>query len=139
MKPINLSQTETPVIVKTRELCQTILDQPAYQTMKKTLQDFLAESTLRAHYQRLCDQQDALHHKHEHGEAITDEELAAFEKDESAFLNNPLAQGFIEAQRQMQKIEHTVTSYVRRTFELGRLPTADEVSDEGCGPGCGCH
>lgn len=139
MKPINLNPTETPVIAKTRELCQTILDQPAYQAMKKTLQDFLADPELRANYHGLCDQQDALHHKHEQGEAISDEELAAFEKAESEFLGNPLAQGFIEAQRQMHKIEQTVTSYVRRTFELGRLPGEDEISEEGCGPGCGCH
>ena len=139
MKPINLSQTETPVIVKTRELCQTILDQPAYQAMKKTLQDFLAESTLRDHYQRLCDQQDALHHKHEHGEMITDQEVADFEKDETTFLANPLAERFIDAQRQMHKMEQTVSAYLRKTFELGSLPVEADFDEGGCGPSCGCH
>ena len=139
MKPINLKPTETPVMAKTRELCQTILDQPAYQDMKKTVQAFLDQPALRDQYQRLCDLQESLHRKHEQGESITEEDLSAFGREEQAFLDNPLAQGFIGAQRQMHKIEHTVTAYVRRTFELGRLPGEDEVSDSGCGPDCGCH
>jgi len=139
MRPLAIQQKDTPVIEKTRELCQTILDQAAYQEMKKTIQAFLANPTLNAHYQRLCDKQDALHHKHEHGELISDEDVADFERDETEFLANPLAQGFIDAQRQMHKIEQTVTAYVRKTFELGRLPGDEDFSSGGCGPSCGCH
>jgi cell fate (sporulation/competence/biofilm development) regulator YlbF (YheA/YmcA/DUF963 family) len=139
MKPIVIQQTETPLILKTRELCQTILDQPAYQEMKKTIQTFMGDADLSAHYQRLCDRQDALHHKHEHGEMITDEEVAEFELDETNFLANPLAHGFIDAQQQMHKIEQTVTAYVRKTFELGRLPEEQDFAEGGCGPSCGCH
>ena len=139
MKPILIQQTDTPVIQKTKELCQTILDQPGYQSIKKTIQEFLNDPAMSAHYQRLCDTQDALHHKHEHGELITDDEVAAFERDETEFLANPLAQQFIEAQRQMHKIEQTITGYVRKTFELGRMPDEDDFSEGGCGPSCGCH
>lgn len=139
MKPIVLQQEDTPVIQKTKELCQTILDQPAYQEMKRTIQAFIADPDMSAHYQRLCDKQDALHHKHEHGEMITDEEVADFEKDETNFLANPVAQGFIDAQRQMHKIEQTISAYVRKTFETGRLPTEDDFAGGGCGPSCGCH
>lgn len=139
MRPIIIQQKETPVIEKTKELCQTILEQPAYQEIKKTIQSFLGHAELSAHYQRLCDKQDALHHKHEHGELITDQEVADFEQDETNFLAHPLAQGFIDAQRQMHKIEQTIASYVRKTFELGRMPTEDDFSGGGCGPSCGCH
>lgn len=141
MKPIQLVQNDTPIIRKTKELCQTILEQEAYQALKKDIQDFLAEPALREHYHRLCDLQDQLHHKHEHGESISDEELETFERDEAALLGNPLAQAFVEAQRKMHKIEETVTAYVRKTFELGRLPAESDFEEEGggCGPGCGCH
>lgn len=139
MKPILIQQEETPVIRKTKELCQTILDQPAYQEMKATIQQFLADARMREHYQRLCDLQDTLHEKHENGLEITDVEVAQFEREESEFLSNPVAQGFINAQRAMHKIEQTVSAYVRKTFELGRLPIEDDFSGGGCGPSCGCH
>ena len=139
MRPIVIQQNDTPVIQKTKELCQTILEQPAYQGIKTTIHAFLTDANLSGTYQRLCDQQDALHHKHEQGEMISDQEVAAFEKDETEFLANPLAQQFIDAQRQMHKIEQTITGYVRKTFELGRMPTEDDFSEGGCGPSCGCH
>lgn len=139
MKPILIQQEETPVVRKTKELCQTILDQPAYQEMKRTIQTFLSDERMRTQYQRLCDLQDALHEKHESGEEITDLEIAQFERDETEFLSNPVAQGFIDAQRAMHKIEATVSAYVRKTFELGRMPTDDDFSGGGCGPSCGCH
>lgn len=139
MKPIILAQEETPVVKSTKALCQTILDQPAYQEMRKAIQDFLSHPPMRAHYQRLCDKQEMLHQKHEQGQAITDEEIADFEKDESSFLSSPLAQDFIKAQRSMHKIEETVSAYVHKTFELGRLPTDDDFESGSCGPSCGCH
>lgn len=139
MRPIVIQQNDTPVIQKTKELCQTILEQPAYQGIKKTIHDFLTHADLSATYQRLCDQQDALHHKQEQGELISDQDVADFEKDETEFLAHPLAQQFIDAQRQMHKIEQTITGYVRKTFELGRMPTEDDFSEGGCGPSCGCH
>lgn len=139
MRPIPIQQTESPVIQKTKELCQTILDQPAYQEMKQTIQQFLSDPDMRARYQSLCDLQDTLHRKHDSGELLTDEEVADFEREETLFLENPIAQGFIDAQRQMHKIEQTVSAYVRKTFELGRMPTEDDFSGGGCGPSCGCH
>ena len=139
MKPILIQQEETPVVRKTKELCQTILDQPAYQEMKRTIEAFLSDEHMRAQYQRLCDLQDALHEKHENGGEIADLEIAQFEREETEFLANPVAQGFIDAQRAMHKIEATVSAYVRKTFELGRMPTEDDFSGGGCGPSCGCH
>jgi len=139
MKPILIQQEETPVIRKTKELCQAILDQPAYQEMKRTIQAFLADTKMREQYQRLCDLQDQLHEKHESGHTITDDEVAQFEREETEFLSNSVAQGFIDAQRAMHKNEQTVSAYVRKTFELGRLPTDDDFSGGGCGPSCGCH
>lgn len=139
MKPLLIQQEDTAVIRKTKELCQTILEQPAYQEMKRTIQLFLSDVPMRTQYQRLCDLQDTLHQKHENGLDITDTEIAEFEREETEFLSNPIAQGFIDAQRAMHKIESTVGAYVRKTFELGRMPTDDDFSEGGCGPSCGCH
>jgi cell fate (sporulation/competence/biofilm development) regulator YlbF (YheA/YmcA/DUF963 family) len=137
-----LQQTqETPVIQKTRELCQTILDQPGYQEMRRAIQDFLGHGESVAQYQRLCDKQDVLNEKQEQGLNLTDAEISEFEKEEELFLSNPVAAGFVEAQRQMQNIEKTITQLVRKTFELNRLPEASDLKSGGCGCGsgsCGC-
>lgn len=139
MKAIPLQQEDTPVIRKTKELCQAILDQPAYQEMRRTITRFLADEKMRSQYQRLCDLQEMLHEKHDHGELVTEQEIAEFEREENEFLSNSVAQGFIDAQRAMHKIEQTVAAYVRKTFELGRLPREEDFAGGGCGPSCGCH
>lgn len=130
----------SPVIAKTVELCQTILDQPAYEEMREVIAAFLRNETLRDHYEKLCDLQETLHHKQDEGGEVTDDELAAFEALEREFLSAPETAPFIEAQQKMHQIEQTVMDYLRKTFELGRVPTeADLEAKEGCGPGCGCH
>ena len=136
----NLLQTEeTPIVQKTRELCQTILDQQAFKDMKKNIVDFLGNETAVQQYQDLCDKQEFLDSKHQQGQALSDEEIDAFQKQEAEFLKNPSAQGFINAQRQMHKIEQTVVQYIRKTFELNRVPADSDFESGGCGPSCGCH
>jgi len=146
MKMLNILPQETPVITKTKELCQTILDQPGYQEMKKVILDFLHDDEARNQYQRLCDLQDTLHRKSHAGDEITEADMQEFERLEQQFMANPLAQGFIRAQQAMQKIEQQIATYVRKTFELGRIPEdADLDEGGGCcgggggGGGCGCH
>lgn len=137
MKPLTIAQ-DTPVIAKIRELCETILDQPAYCEMKQNITDFFQHDEARSMYEALCDKQEYLHHKHENGLTITEEEDAEFEQMEKTFLAMPVAEAFIKAQQQMHKTEKTVSQYVRKTFELGRVPEENDFSSGGCGPSCGC-
>ena len=51
-------------------------------------------------------------------------------------LNNPVAKGFLDAQQQMQRVQSSVTKYVTKTFELGRVPEPDDFNT--CGHGCSC-
>jgi cell fate (sporulation/competence/biofilm development) regulator YlbF (YheA/YmcA/DUF963 family) len=141
---LNLQTEDTPVIVKTKELCQTILEQPAYLALRQAVTSFLDEPASVEQYQQLCDLQETLSGKQAQGIPLGDDEIASFEKAEQAFLANPSAQGFIAAQRQMHEIEQTITRYVRKTFEIGRLPGEADFGGGGggcgCGSGgCGCH
>jgi cell fate (sporulation/competence/biofilm development) regulator YlbF (YheA/YmcA/DUF963 family) len=142
---LHMQTEDTPVIQKTKELCQTILGQPAYHALRKAIDAFLGDPASVEQYRTLCDLQDTLGGKQEQGQQLSAAEIEAFEKAEQEFLANPAAQGFIDAQRQMQKIEQTVSQYVRKTFELGRLPQEDDLggggcgSGSGCGSGCSCH
>jgi cell fate (sporulation/competence/biofilm development) regulator YlbF (YheA/YmcA/DUF963 family) len=81
---------------------------------------------------------DALQHKQQMGLPLDGGEIAEFEKNREALLNNPVATNFLTAQQQMHKIQESVMQYVSKTFELGRVPEAEDFPAEGCGPSCGC-
>ena len=137
MKPLTIAE-DTPVVAKTKELCQTILNQPGYDQIKQGILDFLRHDEARQLYEKLCDMQETLGAKQDQGQMISEAEEAEFDALEQRFLSMPVAESFIKAQRQMHKIEKTVAEYVRKTFELGRVPVADDFSSGGCGPSCGC-
>jgi hypothetical protein len=66
-------------------------------------------------------------------------EIAAFDSERDAFLNNPVAKGFIDAQEEMQDLQQEVQQFVNKTFELGRVPSEEDLQGGSCGHGCGCH
>lgn len=133
---------ETVVIQKTRELCQTILDQPEVRSLREKMETFLADDATRGQYESLVGKGDLLQQKRQAGLPLDEAEIDDFENHREAFLKNPVARGFLDAQDEMQKIQQTVSQYVGKTFELGRVPEASDL-DSGCcggggGHGCGC-
>ena len=126
------------IIQKTRELCQTILDQPDMRSARERIQTFIADEKSRAQYDGLMAKGQALQQKQEHSQPLSNEEISAFEKDRDALLNNPIARGFLNAQEQLHNVHKSINEYVSKTLELGRLPTEAELGDGGCGDGCGC-
>jgi cell fate (sporulation/competence/biofilm development) regulator YlbF (YheA/YmcA/DUF963 family) len=130
---------ESAVIQKTRELCQAILDQPEIRALRKNIEVFMANDQARGHYESLMTQGEMLHEKQHSGTPLTEAEINAFEKLRESFLNNPVARGFLDAQEEMQKVQKSVTQYVSKTFELGRVPEESDLESGSCGSGCGCH
>jgi cell fate (sporulation/competence/biofilm development) regulator YlbF (YheA/YmcA/DUF963 family) len=130
---------ESAVIQKTKELCQTILEQPAVRALRKDIEAFMANDQARGQYETLMTQGEALHEKQHSGVKLSDSEIAAFESLRESFLKNPVARGFLDAQEEMQKLQQSVTRYVSKTFELGRVPEEGEMESGSCGHGCGCH
>jgi len=127
------------VLRKTLELCEAIVAQPDFPTMRQYLDAFTADESLKARYQELAEQSTSLQHQQQHGITLDSKEVSAFEQKRDAFLGNPVARGFLDAQQSMQEVRETVTRYVTRTFELGRVPTEEDFGGCGCGSGCGCH
>ena len=128
---------ESVVLQKTKELCQAILDQPEYQKIRQGLETFMGNDEVRGQYQALSERGEHLQHKQQTGGQLGDEEIAQFERDRQSFLDNPVARGFLDAQQEMHRMQESVTHYVTKTFELGRVP--EESDFESCGHGCGCH
>ena len=135
-------QTETTfenaVVEKTRELCQAILDQPEYQQIRRQVDAFLGDSRAQAQYQSLAEKGEHLQHKQSQGVPLVGEEVTAYESERETFFNNPVARDFVGAQQTIHKMQETVSQYVAKTFELGRVPGAEDFDDGSCGHGCGC-
>jgi cell fate (sporulation/competence/biofilm development) regulator YlbF (YheA/YmcA/DUF963 family) len=124
---------------KTRELCQAILDQPEFQMIRQRIDTFMTNNEAKEQYQFLSEKGEYLQHKQQQGASLTNEEVAEFEQQREAFLNNPIARGFLDAQQELNKFQQSVSQYVNKTFELGRVPEPDDFDSGSCGSGCGCH
>jgi cell fate (sporulation/competence/biofilm development) regulator YlbF (YheA/YmcA/DUF963 family) len=134
---------ETALTQKTIELCQAILDSSEFQAMRKDIETFLANDKVRGEYDTLVSKGQGLQQKQQSGIPLQADEIEEFEKSREAFISNPVAQGFLDAQEGIEAMQKTVKKYVAKTFELGRIPEENELAGGGgCGSGgggCGCH
>lgn len=130
---------ETPVMQKTRELCQTILDQPNMQSIRERIDAFMGDDQTRGQYDDVVNKGQALQQKQQMSMALSGEEVSDFERLRDALMKNPAARAFMDAQEELHEVQQSVHQYVNKTLELGRLPTEQEMSADGsCGHGCGC-
>lgn len=132
---------DNAILQKTRELCQAILDEPSMQSVRQRIDAFLDDSTTREQYEAVVSKGQALHERQQNAEALSGEEISQFESQREALLNNPVARGFLDAQEELHHMQETVQKQISKTFELGRIPTEDDLSGGGgcCGGGCSCH
>lgn len=135
-----LNEQETPVITKTKELCNSLLELESYKRMKSQLDAFVEDQAAQKIYQELSDKQSELVRKQETSGDLSEDEIQAFEDQRERVLMHPIAGGFVEAQQGFEELRDTVVRYVSKTFELGRVPTEEEVTPKQggcCGGGCG--
>lgn len=134
---------ETPVIQKTKELCQTILDQPSMRSIRQRIDAFMGDEKTRSDYDSLVSKGQTLQQKQQQSLPLSPEELADFEQHRDTLLGNPVARGFLDAQEELHQMQHSIHQYVGKTLELGRMPSEEDLSG-GCGGGggggcCGGH
>ena len=130
---------ETLINQKTRELCQTLLDEPGMKALRQRIDNFMADETTRAQYDGLMAKGQALQQKQQMATPLTGEEISDFEQHRDSLLKNPVARDFIDAQQELHQVQESIHKHVSKTIELGRLPSEDELCSGGCGDhGCGC-
>jgi cell fate (sporulation/competence/biofilm development) regulator YlbF (YheA/YmcA/DUF963 family) len=130
---------ETTITRKTRELCQTILDEPSMQALRQRIDTFMADEQTKTQYDGLIAKGQALQEKQQQSQPLTGEEIADFEQHRDTLLKNPVAREFLDAQQELHEVQESIHKYVSKTLELGRLPSEDELCSGGCGDhGCGC-
>jgi cell fate (sporulation/competence/biofilm development) regulator YlbF (YheA/YmcA/DUF963 family) len=134
---MQLTAQDSVVLQKTRELCQAIIQQPEFQRIRQSLDAFMNNGEVRGQYEALSEKGEYLQHKQQTGGQLSDQEITEFERDRESFLSNPVARGFLDAQDEMHRVQESVTHFVTKTFELGRVP--EESDFQSCGHGCNCH
>ena len=130
---------ETTVREKARELCESLIQLPEFEQLRLRIDQFMINDSARSQYEELSEQGEHLHRKQHQGVEPSRDEIDRFEKNRIAFLNNPVARGFMDAQDEAYRMRDLVAKYVTRTFELGRVPAHEDLQEGGCGDGCGCH
>jgi cell fate (sporulation/competence/biofilm development) regulator YlbF (YheA/YmcA/DUF963 family) len=134
-----MTQTEDAVRQKTLELCEAIVQQPQFQNIRQRVDSFMADTKAQTLYETLSEKGRSLHEKQHQGITLDAREIASFESDRQALMNNPVARSFVDAQEEMHEMQESVHQLVSKTFELGRIPTAQDLESGSCGHGCGCH
>jgi cell fate (sporulation/competence/biofilm development) regulator YlbF (YheA/YmcA/DUF963 family) len=130
---------ENAIIGKTRELCQTIVDQPGMAFIHQRINAFLSDANVRTQFENVMGKGQVLQEKQGRGLQPDNIEIADFEKHRDELLKNPVAQGFLGAREELHEIQHSIQKYVSKTLELGRVPTEADLGDGSCGGDCGCH
>jgi cell fate (sporulation/competence/biofilm development) regulator YlbF (YheA/YmcA/DUF963 family) len=133
------TEIEDAVRQKTVELCETIVRQPQFQSIRQRVETFMADTAAQRQYQSLSEKGQSLHERQHQGLPLDGNDIAAFDSERDAFLKNPVAKGFIDAQEEMHELQQEVQQFVTKTFELGRVPSAEDLQGGSCGAGCGCH
>jgi cell fate (sporulation/competence/biofilm development) regulator YlbF (YheA/YmcA/DUF963 family) len=132
---------ETPAVEeKIRELCQSILDRPDFTDLRRRIDAFMIDEKAKYEYQMLNDSGALLQQKQQQGVQITDEEIGRFEALRDSFMGNPVATEFMTAQQEVSRLQDNILKHVQKTFELGRVPTVEDMNDGSCcnNHGCGC-
>jgi len=129
----------TKIEAKTKELCQTIIDQPEMISIRKRIDTFLSDPGARGQYEAVMSQGQALQEKQARSEPLESAEIAGFEKHRDALMKNSIARGFLDAQEELHELQHLIQKSISKTIELGRIPTEGDFDNGSCGHGCGCH
>jgi cell fate (sporulation/competence/biofilm development) regulator YlbF (YheA/YmcA/DUF963 family) len=132
-------QTEDIILQKTRELCETIVQQPQFQNIRRQVDSFMSNPQAQQQFESLSEKGRHLQHKQQQGVQLSEAEISAFDKEREALFSNPVAKDFVDAQEAMHHIQSGINQYLTKTFELGRVPTSEDLDSGSCGHGCGCQ
>ncbi|TAG10194.1 MAG: YlbF family regulator [Verrucomicrobia bacterium] len=130
-----------PLLDSTLELCHHIANDSAFIDLQAKVEAFMNDDQARLQYQRVQDQGEHLHHKQHAGVELSAIEIREFEAAREALLANPVAHNFLTAQQQLEALQKEISQHIRATFQLGRVPTPEDIAEANqggcCGGGCG--
>ena len=84
---MSIISDQSPVIEKTKELCQLITENAEYKSLIATVESFLSNDEARLLYQSVHERSEELRDKQRSGVELAETEIAAF-KDVRAQMEN---------------------------------------------------
>lgn len=119
---------DSKIMLKTLELCTAVVEQPEFTVLQNKVETFLGDDAARLQYQSVHESGDALNQKQRAGVELSDAEISEFEQAREELLKNDVVTGFMDAQRDLQGIQSTISKYIGMTMELGKVPTEEEMN-----------
>ena len=143
---MSIISDNSPIMEKTKELCETIVNNAEYNALMGTVETFLNDDEARLLYQTVHERSEELRNKQKAGVELGETEIAAFKEVRNQMEQNEVVMDFLGAQDELQMVQSAVSKYVGMTLEFGRIPTEEDfaaVEGGGCcggsgGGGCGC-
>mgnify|MGYP003348925015 FL=1 len=103
---------------KTEELCQVLLELPNFTELRQKVEAFMNDELAKFNYQALSERGHLLQEKQNMGAPITDEEIAQYEALRDTFMKSTVSTSFVEAQKEIGRLQDMVNQYFHKTFEL---------------------
>ncbi|MGB0580465.1 MAG: YlbF family regulator [Limisphaerales bacterium] len=117
---------------KIRELCQTLVDHKDFQAWTGNIKTFMEDEKAKFEYQMINELGGMLQQKQSMGAEITEEEAGKFESLRESFTKNENAMAFVKTQERLQQMQDHILRHVQRTFEVGHVPTDEEMEEGMC-------
>lgn len=134
---MQILEENSAVMTKTRELCETIVQDSDYKSLLSSVEAFLGDDEARLSYQSVHERGQELNQKQQAGLELAESEIHEFETAREQLLANPIASEFLEAQQSLETLQKAVSKHVGMTLELGRVPTAEDFAQADGGGCCG--
>ena len=124
---------------KTRELCQFILEDPAFAAAFGSIDAFQEDKEAQGLYKSWQEKAAELHHMHHEGKEPSQSDVVEMERLKQTVMDNSVAADFVEAEDSVNDIFGTVMKLVQKTLQNGQIPTEDEMNECCSSGGCGCN
>ena len=122
---------------KILELCQFIVDDPAYSEAQGHIEAFESDKSAQDVYRNWQQKAAELHQIHQQGSSPTDADIVEAERLREIVMDNAVANSFCGAEDSLNSIFGTVVKMVQLSLQNGRVPTEADMN-ECCGSGtCG--
>lgn len=120
---------------KVLSLCEFLASDAGFADAQEQIKKFEADESAQEAYGAWQSTASEMQHRYQsEGIKPSAKELADLEELQNKVGENPVAASFVEANDSMNDMFNTVLKTVQKTFQLGRVPTEEEMS-ECCGSG----
>ena len=134
---MSIISDNSPIISKTKDLCEAIVANAEYTALMSTVEAFLNNDEARLLYQSVHERSEELRNKQRSGVELGESEIDSFKDVRSQMEQNDVVMDFLGAQDELQTVQSAVSKYVGMTLELGRVPTEEDLAAADGGGCCG--